>query len=119
MKRLTDGIERCLEWGGTRRQVVLLVISGLALLASMLDLLPLPFDPAWAAIVLCGVPILLEAFVGLVTAFDIKAAVLVSLAIALAIAGKLDPVVGALVHNAGSVLVIVNSAFLLEWRRRE
>ena len=40
------------------------------------------------------------------------------LAIALAISGVLNPVVGALVHNAGSVLVIVNSAFLLKWRRR-
>ena len=39
-------------------------------------------------------------------------------AIALAIAGTLNPVVGALVHNAGSVLVIVNSAFLLKWRKK-
>ena len=40
------------------------------------------------------------------------------LAIALAITGKLDPVVGALVHNAGSVLVIANSALLLKWQAR-
>ena len=32
-------------------------------------------------------------------------------AILLAIGGILNPVVGALVHNAGSVLVIINSAF--------
>ena len=38
------------------------------------------------------------------------------LAIALAISGLLNPVIGALVHNAGSVLVIINSAFLLKWR---
>ena len=38
-------------------------------------------------------------------------------AIALAIAGILNPVAGALVHNAGSVLVIVNSALLLRWKR--
>ncbi len=37
-------------------------------------------------------------------------------AILLAIPGILDPVMGALVHNAGSVLVIVNSAILLKWR---
>jgi P-type E1-E2 ATPase len=36
-------------------------------------------------------------------------------AIILAITGILNPVVGALVHNAGSVLVIVNSALLLKW----
>ena len=39
-------------------------------------------------------------------------------AIALAIIGTLDSVVGALVHNAGSVLVITNSAFLLKWRKK-
>ena len=41
------------------------------------------------------------------------------LAIALAITGVLNPVVGALVHNAGSVAVIVNSAFLLKWGKRQ
>jgi P-type E1-E2 ATPase len=40
------------------------------------------------------------------------------LAIILAMTGILNPVVGALVHNAGSVLVILNSALLLNWKRR-
>ena len=40
------------------------------------------------------------------------------MAITLAITGKLNPVVGALVHNAGSVLVITNSALLLKWKLR-
>ena len=40
-------------------------------------------------------------------------------AIVLAITGLLGPVVGALVHNAGSVLVICNSAILLKWRKRK
>ena len=39
-------------------------------------------------------------------------------AIILAITGILNPVIGALVHNAGSVLVIINSAFLLNWRKK-
>ena len=39
------------------------------------------------------------------------------LAIVLAITGTLNPVVGALVHNAGSMLVITNSALLLKWRQ--
>ena len=39
------------------------------------------------------------------------------LAIALAITGLLGPVIGALVHNAGSVLVIINSALLLNWKK--
>lgn len=40
------------------------------------------------------------------------------IAIVLAITGILNPIVGALVHNAGSVLVITNSAFLLKWRKK-
>ena len=39
------------------------------------------------------------------------------IAIVLAITGTLNPVVGALVHNAGSMLVITNSALLLKWRQ--
>lgn len=41
------------------------------------------------------------------------------LAIILAMTGILNPVVGALVHNAGSVLVIINSALLLKWRKKK
>ena len=40
------------------------------------------------------------------------------IAIVLAMTGTLDPVIGALVHNAGSVLVITNSALLLKWRKK-
>ena len=39
-------------------------------------------------------------------------------AIILAMTGVLDPVIGALVHNAGSVMVIINSALLLKWRKK-
>lgn len=79
-------LEQFLARGGVRKDVVCLVLSGLALLVSLLDRLPLPFDAAWIAIVLCGVPIILEAVHGLVTAFDIKADVLVSLALIASIA---------------------------------
>ncbi len=41
------------------------------------------------------------------------------IAIVLAITGVLNPVVGALVHNAGSVLVITNSALLLRWGKKK
>ena len=57
------------------------MISGIALIVSIFDLVPSPFDASWAAIILCGIPIILEAVIGLVTAFDIKADVLVSLAL--------------------------------------
>ena len=212
-----EKLEHFLELGGTKKDITLLVISGIALIVSIFDLVPLPFDASWAAIILCGIPIILETVIGLVTAFDIKADVLVSLAliasvcigedfaagieklvhltpqtarvilggketavpaeavkvgiamggvgsdiavdaadialvddevtelphlialskrmmrtiklnitfsltlnfiaIVLAITGTLNPVVGALVHNAGSVLVITNSALLLKWRQ--
>lgn len=39
-------------------------------------------------------------------------------AITLAITGILSPVVGALVHNVGSVAVIINSSLLLKWREK-
>ena len=39
-------------------------------------------------------------------------------AIILAMTGVMGPVIGALVHNAGSVAVIINSALLLSWKRR-
>ena len=40
-------------------------------------------------------------------------------AIILAITKVLNPVVGALVHNCGSVFVIINSALILNWRKRK
>lgn len=222
-ERLMEPLEHLLELGGIRKDITLLVLSGIAVVLSLAGVQPLPFDIAWVAILLCGVPIILEAVIGLVTAFDIKADVLVSLAliasvcigetfaagevafimqlgglleeltvakaragieklvhltpqtarvlkngketvvpaeqvqvgdvlrvlpgetvpvdgiitagqttiklnltfsmtlnfiaITLAITGILNPVVGALVHNAGSVLVIINSALLLNRKR--
>ena len=80
VKLAMEKLEHFLELGGTKKDITLLVISGIALIVSIFDLVPLPFDASWAAIILCGVPIILEAVIGLVTAFDIKADVLVSLA---------------------------------------
>ena len=50
-------LEKLLELGGTKRDIIFLVISGLALIVSGFDLFSLPFDAAWIAIILCGVPI--------------------------------------------------------------
>lgn len=80
MKRIMEKLETLLEWGGLKKEIILLVISGISLLLSLFHI-PLPFSIAWVAIILCGVPIILEAIIGLVTAFDIKADVLVSLAL--------------------------------------
>ena len=187
MKHLMEKLEQLLELGGIKKDVTFLVISGIAVICSLLKWNPLPLDMAWVAVVLCGIPIILEAVIGLVTAFDIKADVLVSLALIASICigetfaagevafimqlgglleeltvararagiekllhltpqtarvlrdgkeeilpaervrvedrirvlpGESIPVDGALVHNAGSVLVITNSAFLLKWRKK-
>ncbi len=100
-------LEALLEWGGMRRDIAFLILSGIALVVSMLHLLPLPFDAAWIAILLCGVPILLEAVIGLVTAFDIKADVLVSLALVASVILGED-------FAAGEVAFIMQLGALLE-----
>lgn len=79
-------IEHILELGGLKKDILLLVIGGIAVLASLFDIQPFPFDIAWVAIILCGLPIMLEAVIGLITEFDIKADVLVSLALVAAVA---------------------------------
>ena len=71
-------LEKLLETGGIKKDIAFLIISGAALFASIFLPEVLPFDTAWIAIILCGVPIILEAVIGLVTEFDIKADVLVS-----------------------------------------
>lgn len=79
-------LEYLLELGGIKKDIAFLVLSGLAVLASLFDYQPLPFDIAWVAIILCGLPIIIEAIIGLVTEFDIKADVLVSFALIAAVA---------------------------------
>ena len=231
MKHLMEKLEQLLELGGIKKDVTFLVISGIAVICSLLKWNPLPFDMAWVAIVLSdtlrresadtiaavtglvvqpvlltgdhknaartiagelqirevranclpedklryigeyqakelpvcmigdGVndaPALKKADVGIamggvgsdiaVDAADIAlvddegkelphlvalskrmttikpnmtfSMTLNFIAITLAIIGTLNPVAGALVHNAGSVLVITNSAFLLKWRKK-
>ena len=81
MKNLMEKLEHLLEVGGIKKDIALLAISVVAVICSLLKFQPFPFDLAWIAIILCGVPIILEAIIGLVTAFDIKADVLVSLAL--------------------------------------
>ena len=81
MKKVIKKLEDLMEIGGIRKDILLLVISGVSIICSLLHVQPFPFDLAWFAVILCGFPIILEAIIGLVTAFDIKADVLVSLAL--------------------------------------
>lgn len=56
-------------------------LSIFALLIGFLFPRLLPFDASWIAVVFCGLPIIKDAVIGLVTEFDIKADVLVSIAL--------------------------------------
>ena len=105
MRTLVQKTEAFLEWGGIKKEITLLAISGVALVVSIFDLLP--FDAAWVAILLCGIPIVLEALIGLITAFDIKADVLVSLALIAAVLIGED-------FAAGEVAFIMQLGALLE-----
>lgn len=184
MKHLMEKLEQLLELGGIKKDVTFLVISGIAVICSLLKWNPLPFDMAWVAVVLSDTlrresadtiaavtilvvqPVLLTGdhknaartiagelqirevranclpedklrYIGEYQAKELPHLVALSkrmmttikpnmtfsmtlnfIAITLAIIGTLNPVAGALVHNAGSVLVITNSAFLLKWRKK-
>ena len=105
--RVIRKLERLMELGGTRKDIIFLVISGVALLLSMSGLDLLPVDAAWIAIILCGILIVVEAVIGLVTEFDIKADVLVSLALIASVCIRED-------FAAGEVAFIMQLGALLE-----
>ena len=107
MKALMEKLEGLLELGGIKKDITLLVISGIAVVCSLLKWQPFSFDMAWVAIILCGLPIVLEAIIGLVTAFDIKADVLVSLALIASVCIGED-------FAAGEVAFIMQLGGLLE-----
>ena len=98
------------EWidAQARRTILTLTVSGAALFLSFaVDAGARPFDPAWVAVVLCGAPILLEAGEGLLTRFDIKADVLVSMALVASVA------IGE-IFAAGEIAWIMTIGALLE-----
>lgn len=93
------------------RTICYTVISGIALLLSFFHVhfKYIPVDIAWIAIILCGFPIIKEAFIGLIYEFDIKADVLVAMAlIASVFIGE--------IFAAGEVAFIMTIGSLLEER---
>ncbi len=94
-------------WRDFRTETVLMLISAAALAASLLGLAPGGVDPAWAAIALCGLPIIKEAAEGLFTRLDVKADLLVSLAL-------ISSVVIGEYFAAGEVALIMQIGALLE-----
>ena len=107
MNKIIEKAEYFMELGGTKKDITFLILGGLSLIVSLFDLIPLPFDAAWVAIILCGVPIIMEAVIGLITAFDIKADVLVSLALIASVCIGED-------FAAGEVAFIMQLGALLE-----
>lgn len=111
MKKVIEKIEQFMELGGTKKDIIFLCISGVSLVLSLLNqnlqFWNLPFDIAWVSIILCGLPIIMEAIIGLVTAFDIKADVLVSLALVASVCIGED-------FAAGEVAFIMQLGALLE-----
>ncbi|MEY7999515.1 heavy metal translocating P-type ATPase [Clostridium sp. Mt-5] len=68
------------------RTLCLTILSGIFLLVSFFRWIPgLPFDAAWIAIVISGIPIVFGAIKGLITEFDVTADVLVAIALIAAI----------------------------------
>lgn len=111
MRKFFNKVESLLELGGIKKDIGLLIAGGISLVLSLinsrLDFLPIPFDIAWVAIILCGIPIILEAIIGLITRFDIKADVLVSLALVASVCIHED-------FAAGEVAFIMQLGALLE-----
>ena len=64
-----------------KRTALFVTLAGISLVISFFFGEDFPVDPAWVAIILCGTPILYEAVTGLILRHDIKADVLVAVAI--------------------------------------
>ncbi len=92
-----------------RLDAVSLAVAGLSLLVSFFAGAGWRFDPAWAAVLLCGIPIVKGAAEALLKEFDIKADLLVSLALIASVAtGE--------VFAAGEIAFIMALGAMLEER---
>jgi len=72
--------------GGVPWTWIRIGVSAAALASSLLAAGRLPLDPAWVAVVLCGIPIVREALEGLVERLDVKADLLVAVALVASLA---------------------------------
>lgn len=92
-----------------KRTIVFLIISALSLLISFLHIYDFKINIAWLSIILCGAPIVKGAIEGLLTEFDIKADVLVAIALVASV------LIGE-TFAAGEVAFIMTLGALLEER---
>lgn len=137
MKHLMEKLEQLLELGGIKKDVTFLVISGIAVICSLLKWNPLPLAAGEVAFIMQLGGLLeeltvaragIEKLVHLTPQTarvlrDGKEEILSAERVRVedrirVLPGESIPVAGALVHNAGSVLVITNAAFLLKWRKK-
>lgn len=96
-----------------KRDILFLIISGIALILSFANVKLFNLDLAWISIIFCGIPIIKDAIIGLVTEFDIKADVLVSMALIASL------IIGA-TFAAGEVAFIMQiGAFIEEFTVRK
>ena len=108
MTDIDERIEELMSYGGVKKDVTVLLVSAVALIASLsVPSDTVPFDPAWIAIILCGIPILIESAVGLLIRFDIKADLMVSIALVASV------IIGEY-FAAGEVALIMMIGALLE-----
>lgn len=94
-------------WHDFKTELIFLALSGVSLLVSIFAPELLPVDPAWVAIILCGLPIIKNAVIGLITELDIKADVLVATALVASVVTGED-------FAAGEVAFIMQLGALLE-----
>lgn len=107
MKGFLYDIESFLEIGGLKKDILFIIISAIALIMSLFNVSIFSFNIIWVTIILCGIPIILGAIVGLLKDFDIKADVLVSIALIASIFIGED-------FTAGEVAFIMQLGALLE-----
>lgn len=86
----------------------LIIISIFALIIDLTLPNLLPFNASWIGVILCGLPIIKDAIVGLITEFDIKADVLVSIALVASI------VIGEVFAAAEIAIIMTIGAYLEE-----
>ena len=104
---IADRIDSVMGIGGWRKDAAFITISAVALAVSFFGVLPSGPDPAWVAVILCGVPITVDAISGLFLRHDIKADVIVFIALVAAL------YIGD-VFTAGEVAAIMQIGGLLE-----
>ena len=104
---MADRIDGVMEIGGWRKDAACIAISAVCLVLSFLDVRFISLDPAWIAVLLCGVPISVDAVTGLLLRHDIKADVIVFIALIAAI------YIGDII-TAGEVATIMQIGGMLE-----